>query len=110
MVHPWVLAVSNNQEAVHPTSESQELNNALDMLCVLIVRIVQTRGVNDGALSPICDPGTRDLFGVFGAKMSYGRYCQGNIEKSLGTQFILPLIYSHRDEEKCAFSCLLSSV
>ena len=69
MVHPWVLAVSNNQEAVDPTSESQELNDSPDMLCVLIIGIVQTRGVYDGALTPICDPSTRDLFGFFGARV-----------------------------------------
>ena len=68
MIHPWVVAIWNYQEVVDPSSAPQELNPSPVVLCILVVRVVETRGVYDCALSPICDPETRDLTGLFGAR------------------------------------------
>ena len=58
MTHPWVVAIRNYQEVVDPSSELQELNHSPDVLCILVVRVVETRGIYDHALGHICDPET----------------------------------------------------
>ena len=55
MIHPWVVAIWNYQEVVDPSSAPQELNHSPDVLCILVVRFVETRGIYNHALGPICD-------------------------------------------------------
>ena len=58
MIHPWVVAIPNDQEAVDLSFVSQELHYPPDVFCIIVVRVVETRGIYDGALCPVCDPET----------------------------------------------------
>ena len=40
VIHPWVVAVANNQEAVDPPSAAKQLNNTSDVICVFVVRVI----------------------------------------------------------------------
>ena len=71
MTHPWVVAIPNYQEAVDLSSASQELNNASDVVGVFIVRIVQTRRIDDDTLRAILYPEASDFSGLFGARASF---------------------------------------
>ena len=56
MIHPGVVAIPNYQEAVDPSFASQELNHFPNVLCILVVRVIEAGGIYDRALNPICDP------------------------------------------------------
>ena len=60
--------------AVDPSSAPQELNHSPDVLCILVVRVVETRGIYDHALGPICDPETWELTGLVSKTMAFNAF------------------------------------